>query len=51
MLLFDKTIPQDLKNAKMRPLADKKKLITETIHSLEIIENKTYVPECGANLR
>ncbi len=46
-LLLDKSISQDLKNSKMRPLVDKKKVILETIKSLEIIENKTYVPMCG----
>ena len=46
-LVMDSSIMQEIKNSKMKPLVDKKKLILETMDSLDIIENKTYIPSCG----
>ena len=49
-LLQDKSISQENKNAQMRKLADKKNLIIQTMDSLDIIENKTYIPHCGSKI-
>ena len=45
-LLADTSMPMTIKNQKMEPLADTKKVLLETKRKLNEIKNKNYVAEC-----
>ena len=45
-LIADTSMPLTIKNQKMEPLADQKKILIKTKESLNELKNKNYIAEC-----
>ena len=45
-LINDMSMPLTVKNQKMEPLADQKRVLVDTKKKLEELKNKNYIAEC-----
>ncbi len=50
-IIADTSIPLTIKNQKMEPLVDQKKILLKTKKSLEELKNKNYIAECKMYLK